>query len=102
MNPDFVTFIELATAFRALHQFDPKMVSDLHDVWKEGAPSLDSIIRNPTHYDERQSQAGNVEKRLILPTKLMDWIIDVSNKRGMPLSDAQAAALVEGKVQYTW
>lgn len=100
--PVFVAFVDLRNAFYPLHHGDHDMVSDLHDVWKAGAPSPDSIIRNPKEYDERKRQAGNVEKRLILPTLLMGWIVNASNKRGMPLSAAQAAALIDGQVRYTW
>lgn len=98
----FVTFVELCTALRPLHQFDPSMVNDLHDVWKQGAPSPDTIIRNPKDYDERKRQAGNVEKRLMLPLPLMGWIERATAKRGMPVSAAQAAALLEGKTRYNW
>lgn len=98
--PVFVTFVELCTALKALHRFDPALLADLHDVWKAGAPSPDTIIRNPHGYDERKHQAGNVEKRLMLPTLLMGWIVRASQMRGMPFSAAQAAALIQGTVQY--
>src|SRR5688572_4992993 len=102
IKPLFVSFRQLRDAFMMLHLGDMSMIADLHDVWKQGAPSPDSIIRHPKEYDERKRQAGNVEKRLILPTVLMGWILTASQKRGIPFSAAQAAALLEGRVQYNW
>jgi len=102
ISPVFVTFVDLCRVFAPLHLDDPVLVSDLHDVWKLGAPSPHTILRNPANYDERKRQAGNVEKRLLLPLPLMAWVRAASEKRGMPLSDAQAAALLSGKARYTW
>lgn len=102
IKPIFATFVELRDALQPLHLDDPQMVSDLHDIWKLGAPSLDSIIRNPRGYDERRQQTGNIEKRLILPTALIKWIKAASEKRGMPLSDAQAAELAQGRARHHW
>lgn len=102
IKPLSLTFRELRDVFAPLHLFDPVMVDDLHDIWKMGAPTPDSIIRDPREYDERRRQPGNFEARLILPTQLMKWILSATAKRGMPISAAQAAALLEGKVQLTW
>lgn len=101
IKPIFATFPELMTTFTLLHQGDLNLVSELHDIWKLGAPSPDSIIRNPRDYDERKRQPGNYEARLIFPTSLMKWVKDAAARRGMQLSDAQVAALLQGEVRYT-
>ncbi len=98
--PISVTFVELATAFADLHRGSKPMLDRLHDVWKLGAPTPTSIIRDPRGYDERVVQAGNVERRLLLPVPLAQWIQDVSAARGMPLTARQAANMVMGKTDY--
>lgn len=100
IRPLVVSWIELHLAMLALHQDEKADVDRLHDIWKQGAPSPDSIIRDPRHYDERLPQAGNDVRRLVLPTPLVKWIMDVSARRGYPYSAAQAAALIEGEVRY--
>lgn len=93
----FVTFAELRDALAPLHLNERSHVSTLHDVWKQGAPSPDSIIRNPKGYDPRLRQPGNLEKRLILPLRLAAWIQDVSGKRGMALTLRQALNMIAGE-----
>lgn len=92
-----LTFYELVQATRALHQDDPAYVARLHDVWKRGAPTPDSILRDPRRYDERLIQPGNIEKRVILPSALAEWIMDASAARGFPYSREQALAMTQGR-----
>ena len=91
LKPIFVSFYELAAVFADLHLQNQAMLDRLHDVWKQGAPSPESVIRNPRGYDERKRQPGNVEKRLLLPVPLANWICEASAARGMPLTARQAA-----------
>jgi len=98
--PTFVTFRALLIALYDLHLGQKALIDRLHDVWKLGAPSPDSIVRDPKHYDERVRQAGNVEKRLLLPEPLAGWIEEASAARGMPLSARQAINLALGAADY--
>lgn len=100
IKPAFVTFYELAMALQTLHLWDRGALQDLNDIWRSGAPSPQSIIRNPKGYDERKQQPGNYEARLLLPTPLAEWIVDRSVKIGMPLTLRQAANMIEGKADY--
>lgn len=100
MKPVFVTFRALVIVLYDLHLGQKAPIDRLHDVWKLGAPSPDSIVRDPRHYDERVRQAGNVEKRLLLPEPLAQWIEEASAARGMPLSSRQAMNMVFGEADY--
>jgi hypothetical protein len=99
-KPIITTFHELAAALEPLHQGDKADIARLHDIWKAGAPTPDSIIRNPKNYDERKRQAGNRERRIVFPTALVQWVQDVSTRRGFPYNEKQALALLEGKPVY--
>ena len=92
-----VTFAELRDALAPLHLGRRAWVDALHDVWKQGAPSPDSRILVPNGYDERQTQPGNVEKRVVLPAPLAQWMVQVSAARGMPYTLAQALSAVSGE-----
>jgi hypothetical protein len=95
-----VTFAELRDALAPLHLGRRSWVDALHDLWKLGAPSPDSRVLAPKGYDERQRQPGNVEKRLVLPTPLAQWIAQVSAARGIPYTHAQALRMLAGKPDY--
>lgn len=103
-RPFFVTFYELASALYSLHGGDRALLADLHDVWKKGAPSPDSIIRNPRGFDERgasEADRGNVVKRLIFPSALVWWIREASVRLGHPYSIEQCFAMARGEAVYT-
>lgn len=74
---------------------DKADVDRLHDVWKQGAPTPDSRILNPNGYDPRLAQAGNVEKRIIIPAALEQWVVDTATRRGLAISPGDANQLVE-------
>lgn len=95
-----VTFAELRDAFAPLHLGHRPWVDSLHDLWKLGAPSLDSRIHEPKGYDERKAQHGNVEKRLVLPTPLAQWMVEISAARGIPYTFAQALSIFAGQPHY--
>lgn len=95
-----VPFYALASAMATLHMWEPRYLDTLHDVWKQGAPTPDSIIRNARGYDERVPQAGNVERRIVLPTKLATWIVEMSAIRGYPYTYRQALNIAMGKADY--
>ena len=101
-KPLVVTFVELRDALTPLHLGRKPWVDSLHDVWKQGAPSPDSRILAPNGYDERRTQAGNVEKRLVLPAPLAAWIVQVSAARGIPYTLGQALSIVEGNADFGW
>jgi hypothetical protein len=93
-KPFFITFRALAAALEPLHLWNKADVDRLHDIWKMAAPSPNSIIRNPTGYDPRLRQLGNVEKRLLLPTPLGQWVVDVTTRRGEPMPLERAVAMI--------
>jgi hypothetical protein len=99
-KPMFVSFVDLYGMFAPLHMGVKKHVDTLSDVWKMGAPSPTSIIRNPKGYDERKVQPGNVEKRLLMYIPMAKWITEVSAERGMPYTMRQALNMLEGKADY--
>ncbi len=92
-----VTFADLRDALAPLHLGRRPWVDSLHDLWKLGAPSPDSRIFVSLGYDERQRQPGSVEKRLVLPTPLAQWIIQISAARGIPYTFAQAMSILAGQ-----
>lgn len=87
-KPLICTFYELCVVLASLHLWEPKHIADLHDVWKKGAPTPTSIIRNPKDYDERKRQAGNYEARIVLPTLLTTWIENIASARGVSTEKA--------------
>lgn len=99
-TPIFVTFRELTAVLAPLHLGVQADLDRLHDIWKQGAPSPDSVIRTPARYDPRVGQAGNVEKRLMLYTQLAQWIVDVSARRGFPYTLKQTVNLLHGRADY--
>lgn len=100
IQPVFLEFWQLEAAMHPLHLGNPALVDRLHDVWKLGAPSPDSFNFEPAHFDERKpSEQGRV-RRLILPTALAAWIVEVSAARGFPYTPRQALNLVEGRADY--
>jgi hypothetical protein len=96
MTPTFVTFWQLNYALQRLHLNEQRHIDTLHDVWMKGAPSPDSIVRDPRGYDPRKVQAGNVEKRLLLPTQIAAWVEDVTKTRGIACTAEQALYMVQG------
>lgn len=94
-----LTWRELVYSLKAIHQWRKADVDRLHDIWKQGAPTPDSIVRNPVGYDPRINQAGNVEKRIVLPTPLADWVRDVATRSGLAISPADAVQLVRAMQQ---
>jgi len=87
-KPLIVTFHELWFMLRALHLNDKAWVDRLHDVWKSGTPTPDSRILVPRVYDERKVQPGNVEKRIIVPSDLQKWIVDICKSKGVEATPA--------------
>lgn len=99
-KPLIATFVELRDALASLHMNQKTWVDGLYDIWRKGAPTPDSIIRNPRGYDERKRQLGNIEKRIVLPTPLANWIMQVSAARGTPFSFKQAMRMVNGEADF--
>ena len=94
-QPVICTFRMLSFALAPLHVWNLADVDRLHDVWKMGAPTPDSIVRNPVGYDPRKAQQGNVEKRIVLPSALEQWVQDVATRRGISATYEQAAGLID-------
>lgn len=80
-----LSFYQLSMALKSVHLWNKADVDRLHDIWLLGSPTPDSRLLDIKHYDPRKIQAGNVEKRLILPNKLAEWVQDVSNRRGFSI-----------------
>ena len=95
-KPIICTFRQLARATLALHQGERRYMDTLHDVWKLGAPTPNSRIMRPKNYDERLRQRGNYEARIVFPTALAKWIIDVATARGIPIDAALAFSMAAG------
>lgn len=95
-------FWELRDSTMSLHVNDPAAVKRLHDVWLEGAPSPDSVVKGYEYrgFDERKRQAHARVKRVVLPNALAQWIVEQSAARGMPMTPAQAYNIACGKVDY--
>jgi hypothetical protein len=96
----FLTFRELSGVTSWLHLNHTGDLAMLHDVWMQGAPSLDSRILVTKGYDPRKFQPGNVEERLILPIPFAKWIQDVSARRGFPYTFEQSIKLTFGEADY--
>ena len=77
VKPIAISFFQLAYAMRSVHQWHKPDVDRLHDIWKQGAPTPDSRLLDIKNYDPRKVQAGNVEKRIVLPTAFATWFKDV-------------------------
>lgn len=94
-KPLITTFHELSKNLAPLHMWHKADVDNLHDVFMRGAVTPNSIVRDPKHFDPRKRQAGNYEARIIIPSMLTQWVIDVCNRRGITPEAGQA--LVTGK-----
>lgn len=94
-KPLITTFHELSKNLAPLHMWHKPDVDNLHDIWVKSTPTPNSIIRDPKHNDPRRQRAGNYEARIIVPSMLTQWVIDVANRRGITIEKAQA--LVTGK-----
>ena len=69
----------------------------LHDIWKLGAPTPTSIIRDIKNYDERK---GNEAVKHIIPTAwLQPFIQEVSDRRGIPLSKNELNTITNGGIE---
>ena len=106
-KPLICTFRELAQVTHALHQNDRGWLDNLHDVWMMGAPTPNSIVRDPKHYDPRLKQKGNYEARIVFPTALAKWVISCIQTRGFNMTIEQAFdvidtafALASGDIHY--
>lgn len=96
------TFADLATATESLHLGDRAHLDRLHDVWKLGAVTPDSVVHSHEYLglDERQNQRHARVRRIVLPSKLAEWMVDVSKARGMPYTYAQACNIACGRADY--
>ena len=92
------TFKQLNDALTPLHQGDKAAIDRLHDIWKMGAPLPDSLVRDPRHFDERIDQPGNIVQRVVLPTQLVGWIMEVSKARGFAYTERQAYNMAIGRI----
>lgn len=101
VKPIFVTFRDLCFVLAPLHQWHKERVAEIHDIWLQGAPSPDTRLLDPKHYDPRKDQPGNVEKRLLLPTPFANWVVQQSTRLGFPYTHEQALSLFYGHVRYT-
>lgn len=94
-KPLIITFYDLAHNLAPLHLWHKAAVDDLHDVWMRGAVTPNSIVRNPVGYDPRLIQYGNYEARIVVPSMLTQWVIDVCNRRG--ITPEVGRKLIQGK-----
>ncbi len=101
MKPVSLTFLQLSVSVQTLHGWNKADVDRLHDIWLAGAPTPDSRILVIRDYDPRKVQAGNVEKRLIIPRLFVQWFNDVATRRGLNLNPKTAYKAL-GKIERTF
>jgi hypothetical protein len=96
IKPFFCTWLLLSTAMQGFHLNEKRWVDGLHDVWMQGAPSPSSYVRDAAHFDERvtKPQVGMVA-RLVLPSQLAAWIVEVAAARGAPVEKEQVMQLMK-------
>lgn len=97
-KPLIITFHELSRNLAPLHQWHKADVDNLHDIWVKGAPTPNSIVRNPVGYDPRKFQPGNYEARIVIPSMLTQWVIDVCQRRGITPEVGQRLVMGKQKV----
>lgn len=78
-------FNELLKAFDHLSLSGAEQAR-LHDIWKMGAPTPDSIILDPKKYDERHV---NTVRRIIPSVWLHPFIKEIAARRGIPLTQSE-------------
>lgn len=96
-RPIICTFYALKRSLQAVHQDNKADVDRLHDVWKRLAPVPSARIMQPKIYDERvdQRKQGNIEKRIVAPEHLAEWIKDCLQSKGFDITPEQAMVLVD-------
>lgn len=96
------SFMQLVDATQSLHLGDRAHINRLHDVWKLGALTPDSVVKGHEYLgmDERQQQRHVRVRRIVLPSKLAEWMVDVSKARGMPYTYSQAYNIACGREDY--
>ena len=92
--PVFMTWRALYAALHPLHMDIKADVDRLYDIWKIGAVTPNSIIRNPKGYDQRLQQAGNFEARIVWFGPLSRWVVDVTTRRGSAMTPEAAMAML--------
>lgn len=95
-----VTWLELRAAFAPLHMNEPAEVSRLHDIWRNSAPAPTWNLAAPGDYDERNPRAGDNFKVIMNPIATINWIMEVSAKRGFPYNQKQALNIMLGVPDY--
>lgn len=100
IQPVFVPYYVLHAIMEPLHMNDKAWTDKLHDVWRAGVCSPDSIILDVKKFDERGKQTGNNVKRLLMPNKLASWMVECSAARGIPFTMDQALDLARGRSNY--
>lgn len=100
--PVVCTFWQLQLALAPLHHFEVAWLNRLHDVWKQGAPSPMSQVKQPALYDERKpddfnGKNGNFVARLVKRDLLVVYLQEVARARGIYLDPDKAGELVDGR-----
>lgn len=97
-------FHELVAALEPLHLNEPAHVARLHDIWRMGMSTPESIVDGNGYkasgFDERKPQAHARVRRIVLPHQFAEWIVDVSRLRGIPFTPAQALNIALGKADF--
>lgn len=73
---------------------EKRHIADLYDIWKMGAPTPDSIIRNPKHYNP---EIDNSVRRIIPLYWLRTYLTNLAASRGIPLSREEVTIILEGE-----
>lgn len=95
-------FWELERDTFVLHQGDKDAISRLHDIWRQGMPTPQSIIHAHEYegFDERKAQKHAHVKRIVLPQMLATWFVEESKRRGMAMTPSQALNIACGKLDF--
>ena len=94
-KPVFLTWRALYAALWPLHMDVKADVDRLYDIWKIGAVTPNSIVRNPKGYDQRLNQPGNYEARIVWFKPVSRWVVDVTTRRGTPMTPEDAMAMLQ-------
>jgi hypothetical protein len=84
-------FNDLLKAFDPLIMGERRYMSNLYDIWVMGAPSLDSIILDPKHYNP---EINKTVKRIIPTSWLKPYLRELASSRGIPLGEHEISSIL--------
>jgi hypothetical protein len=105
INPIKVKCPDLVNALWPLAEGDRWAEGTLVDLWKQGFPDPVPDIKDQRDMLEYLAEMDNYDPRRdrwnyhwVLPSKLTEWITEVSERKGIGLTFAQAIGILQGTV----